>query len=481
MVILMISFLVAVFCAELIVQALYAQAAMLMILSSLFIIRFPIFKRYTFYGVCLLIFLGVALGVWRYDFSRESERKDTVSEFDGVVEIVGEVVAEVDVRVDKVKYVLSVETLRKEGKNYDVIGRVLVTAARYPVYQFGDTLKAYGELARPEKIEDFAYDQYLAKERIYAVMYRANVEIVKEGGASMLRYLYQFKAEVERRIMQIWGEPAASFLAGLLLGSRKGIPVDLSEKFRVTGLTHLVAISGYNITLVILFAGGLLGWLGRRWRVIATIVFIVMFVLLVGASSSVIRAGIMGGVSLVALYFGRQYLCQLALLFSAFVMVFLNPLTLIYDTGFQLSFLATFGLIYFGENFKSFFGFLPERFALRESVAMTLSAQVAALPLLLFTFKAISLVSPLANVAVLPLIPLIMLGGFLAVVSSVLWGFLGEFFGFLTYLIVKLFILLVDFFSSLPFALLDLRISWWLMLLYYLVLGFYLLHRRKSG
>ena len=124
-----------------------------------------------------------------------------------------------------------------------------------------------------------------------------------------------------------------------------------------------------------------------------------------------------------------------------------NPKILVFDVGFQLSFLATLGLIVFGEKLMHWCRFLPNFFAVRESIAMTLSAQSFALPVILWNFGTLSLISPLANVFVLPFIPVAMILGFFAVVGSFLWSGFGVVFGFLGYLVLEIVIFFVQLFS----------------------------------
>lgn len=266
-------------------------------------------------------------------------------------------------------------------------------------------------------------------------------------------------------------------MAGLVLGSRKGIPDYLMESFNTTGLTHIIAISGYNVTLVIVIVSGMFGFLSRKMKIVASAIFVVVFTILVGASAAVVRAAIMGVISLFALWFGRPYLVMLSLFAAAFFMNLWNPKILVYDVGFQLSFLATFGLVSVSENIEKYFGWLPKFFGIREAFAMTLSAQVFALPIILFDFGRLSIISPIANVFVLPFIPLAMMFGFFSVLVGVFSRFLGNIFGFLGYLVLELIIRFVEFFASFDFASVDVGwISWWMILVY-----FYFLAKRLFG
>lgn len=446
--------------------------------------RFPL--KYFF-----VLFVGILFGGVRFFLSFEIG-EGYVSAYSGDVLLKGCIVDEVDIRSDKVKYTIEVfstggdfERVRTFGGNEagegtewrPVKGKVLVNADRYPVYEYGDCLLVFGELARPSVIEDFEYDKYLARYGIYSVIYRAEIEKIEDGdcdddsvggGNMFFSWIYSLKQDFEMRLGKIFAEPHASFMSGLILGSRKGISEHLMADFNTTGLTHIIAISGYNITLVIVIVGGMFSFLSRRKKVIVSCLFIIVFVILVGAGAAVVRAAIMGIIGLMAVWFGRQYYVQISLFAAAFFMNLFNPKILVYDVGFQLSFLATAGLVFISPYFEKYFKCLPAFFGIRETVIMTLSAQILALPVIILNFGRLSLISPVANIFVLPFIPLAMIFGFFAVLASYFWNFLAEIFGFAGYLILELMILFVKFFASFRFASINISwFSWWMFLVYY--------------
>lgn len=450
----MISFLIGVFVGNFVYENEMTKLCFLLLLSGFFLVRAVDLRKVDVRFLFILICLGLMMGALRFFISFDGGRFE-----EGYTEVKGCVVREVDVRNDKVKYVIDVENL----------GNVLVSADRYPVYEFGDCLTVAGELEVPEALEDFEYDKYLARYDIYYVMYRGRVlEVEKGSGGSFYRMIFILKEIFEGRLMQVYAEPHSSFMAGLILGSRKGIPAHLMEDFNTTGLTHIIAISGYNITLVIVIVGGLFSFLSRRKKVIASVIFIVIFVILVGASSAVVRAGIMGVISLMALWMGRKYYVGVALVMAAFLMNLWNPKILVYDVGFQLSFLATCGLIYVSPLIEKYFLWVPKHFEIRESVLMTLSAQILALPIIIYNFGRLSLISPIANLFVLPLIPFSMIFGFLAVMVSFVWEFFGVVVGAFGYLLLELIILFVKIFASIKLASISMEyFPWWFIGVYY--------------
>ncbi len=427
--------------------------------------------------VLLVILIGIIFGMLRLNFALMMGETD-VSNYEGNVVVSGCVGEQVDVRNDKVKYTLAASEIRKNGEIFEVSGNVLVTGERYPVYEYGDCLVVSGKLEKPGKIENFDYRKYLRRYGIGAVIYRAKIQKIRVNGdlySGFFEGIFSLKNKFEEKLSRIYAEPYAGFMSGLILGSRRGISEELTLQFNATGLSHIVAISGYNITMLIVVVSGLFGFLGRKKKVLVSVLIIFIFVILVGAGASVVRAAIMGVVGLMALWFGRTYFVNISLFAAAFFMNLANPFILINDVGFQLSFLATCGLVFVSPLIKGFFVRVPEIFGMRESLTMTIAAQVLALPIILFNFGRLSLISPLANILVLPFLPLAMIFGFFGVLFGYVWNFLGLVVGFLGYLILALIIFLVQFFAAMPLASLEIGwFNWWVAGVYYAGVGWWI-------
>ena len=262
--------------------------------------------------------------------------------------IKGIISAEPDRRPGKTKYTIETQAIIDDDSEITVHGKILATDhAAWPPHHYGDEVIVSGVLERPGQIEQFHYDRYLSRYGIYSVMYRARVETVsRDHGNRVFAFLFNLKQRFEARLNRLYPEPHASFMAGLLTGSRRGIPQHLLDDFQTTGLTHIIAISGYNITIVIAVIASLLFWLPIKWRFIPSVAAIIAFTFFVGASPAVVRASIMGILGLIALQSSRQNHVLISILFTATVMVAWNPKVLWYDVGFQLSFLSVLGLVY---------------------------------------------------------------------------------------------------------------------------------------
>ncbi|MDP3975329.1 MAG: ComEC/Rec2 family competence protein, partial [bacterium] len=262
-------------------------------------------------------------------------------------------------------------------------------------------------------------------------------------------------------------------------GSRKGIPEQLQEDFRVTGLSHIVAISGYNITLVVSIMMAVFRPLGRRLSIIISAIAVILFTLFVGASPAVVRACIMGLIALVALNSERKGDVTIALALTATLMIGYNPKILFHDVGFQLSFLATMGLIYVSPLLEKYFQWLPEKLAIRDSILLTLSAQIMALPIILYNFNNLSVISPISNLLISgPFIPLTMLFGFLGTLTSYVFLPLAKLVAFPAYLLLEYIVNITHLTASIPYA--SVEVSWFsnsLLLGYFIILATMLKYR----
>jgi len=414
-----------------------------------------------FFKYFALAFFGFFLGVIRFYLSVHHVTPEKIDNFNGQrIEIVG-VISEVDIRRDKAKYRIEV--------NDPGNGSVLISLNKYPQYKYGDRLEVYGELQAPGEFEGFDYGAYLSRYGIYSVMYRPRVEFIDSGNGNLFwSIMYYIQGKFMDRINRLFPEPHASFEAGLLVGARKGIPETLMEKFNITGLTHIIAISGYNITIIIVFVMWILRGFPRKLGFIFAVVSIILFTLFVGASPAVVRASIMGILGLIALNYGRDGNIHLTILWTAFFMVMWNPKILIYDVGFQLSFMAVLGLIYVAPHFEKYSKKLPQAFGIREAIVMTLSAQVMALPIIVYNFERLSLIAPISNLLVAFALPPAMLFGFIAVIFSFLFQPLAMLFAYITWGVLSYIIKVIEITALIPYASIDLPgMKLWMMFGYY--------------
>lgn len=427
-----------------------------------------------FLALCLLVgFFGIV----RYQFSFPSDTPDHIQTYaDKKVQLTGYVAVEPDVRIDGARYIVEVTSLAKSEEVKNVKGRVYLKQELYPRFEYGDKLKLTCTLLTPEPIEGktevdrtFRYDRYLARYGVFSICEKPRAEKIGEGeGSQIFAAILEIKNAVAQKVSLLWHEPQASFMAGLLYGYRGGLGT-LNELFSRTGVTHIVAISGFNITVIATILITICVQLCiRRQLAFWLITFgIILFVLFAGASASVVRAGIMGIIVLLAKQTGRLSRVGNVLILVAVIMVLQNPFVLLWDAGFQLSFLSTLGLVYLSVPIGKIFSQAPELWGMRETLVSTLAAIVATLPLILFQFGRLSIVAPIVNILILWLIPWLMLFGTAAVFFSFIFFPLGQIVAWISWVGLQYIIEVVKWFASLRFAMIDLRISVWVMILLY--------------
>lgn len=401
-----------------------------------------------FYGICFLLVL--IFGVFWNGSGKEPP--EVFEKFVGDrVALIGSVAGSPEMREKGQRFVLEV-------KHDEVKTRVLVSAGFEHELEYGDAVEVSGKLTKPENFigdngKEFDYVNYLKKDGIY---YKVDfAEVVKIGsgeGSALKRVLFNFKNKLLEKVDYAVPKTAGLLLSGLILGERAEFPTEMREEFIRTGTIHIVALSGYNITIVSEWFRALLSSFSPLVSLWGTILSIILFVLMTGASSTGVRAGIMAGLVLLAKYTGRTYDAGRALVLAGTIMVLINPMVLLYDVSFQLSFIATFAIIFLSPKMKKYFYFVTERFHLREIITDTFSAYIFVLPFILYKMGNLSLVALPANILVLPFIPLTMMLGFIVVFSGFLSGTLSLVFGFITSLFLKYELAIIHFFSSLPFA-----------------------------
>lgn len=392
----------------------------------------------------LPVALGLLVGVGRVSLSPLTPSADDIAQLaGGSVHFSGEVVGLPEERSGKRRAVVRLTGQERRG-------RVLVTVATRPDLRPGDLVTCTGKLARPPQFPDFDYRRYLAKSGIHSQMTGAQVTVLGHR-PTLTRSMAGLRESFTTHLKALFPDTSEGFLLGILIGDRSDLPETMTTAFRRTGTTHVLALSGYNISIVIAVIVGLLG---RQPRVLwLALLGVAAFVWFVGPSASVLRAALMGGLLLLAGMLGRpQPAIQLCLIAAAVLLIF-APWSLRYDLGFDLSFLATLGILILEPPVRRRLQWLPR--LIREPVAATLAASVPTAPLIASTFGTVSLVAPLANVTIVPAVPWLMLGGFAATLLSYLNETAARILGAVTASGTELVLNLIAAMASWPLAQLD--------------------------
>jgi len=429
-----------------------------------------------FLGICLIfivILFFISPKLLKKNKSPLANQNDSTED----VILIGKVVKEPDIRSNNTK--LTIETEQ---------GKVLVTAGNYPEYQYGDVLEIKGKLQTPTVFEDFNYKEYLAKDNIYFVIYYPKIELIeKNKGNPIYSAIFKFKNNIEKNIEKIMPFPEAGILEAITLGNKQVLSDKIKNDLNITGTRHIVAISGMHIVIlseiIIFLLIGLGLWRGQAFYF--TLAILIFFILMVGAPASAVRAGIMGGILLLGQKIGRLSDSGRIVVFAGAIMLVFNPLLLKYDVGFQLSFLAVLGIIYIKPIFDNWL----EKISKKEEfsgfvqiITMTLAAQIATLPILIYNFGRISFISPMANVLIVPIIPYVMGIGLAFNFGTIIWSFLGKILAWPAYFGATYIIRLNSWLSKIPWSAKEIsNVHWaWLAGYYVLLVGLICLYKRNQ-
>lgn len=369
---------------------------------------------------------------------------------DKPIQIYGTVDAEPIIGIDH-------QTLTIAPRPIGNVSRSARLLVRLPLGQsakYGDVVTLKCSPSLPKPTDDFAYDKYLMLSNIRATCQTAYVKV--EGSQRnhvVMRLLFQAKHWTTERLQLALPEPQASLMAGLLIGSRSSLPEAVSSDFRFSGVSHIIAISGYNITIIaaMIFAATC-HYLGRNKSFWLVVVVLFLFTIMTGAQASVIRAAIMGTMALLAKKLGRVGAITNIWLVAGLLMVAANPMVLVYDAGFQLSFLATAGLIWVSPTVEKYLKWVPQKAGLRDSLASTLSATALNLPIMIGNFRQVSLISPVVNMLVLPVIPTIMALGAIIIITAAISATLSQIIGWFGWLGLSYILNITHWFGNLPHA-----------------------------
>lgn len=442
-----------------------------------------------------ILFAIALFGVLRYESVRPAEEPGGIAVYnDGdAVRLLGLIDSDPEERPRSLRFVVRVSAVEMDGAWHEIEGderKVLVTARQFPRYQYGDYVEMNARLTTPERFENFDYREYLAQRGIVSQTLFPTIEVVGTGGgAAWQRAVISLRTPLGESLKRSLPEPESALARGILLGQRASIPAHVNEQFNDSGLTHFIAISGYNVMLVATFVTGALAWMvGKRQATIVAMLVIVCYAAFVGGEASVLRATAMALIMLGATLAGRPKSALPAILMAAAILTLWRPL-IIADVSFQLSVLATLGIVLRATDLTAWIAVrmrgLPMSSFIAEQLAVTTVASIAVLPVLAWHFERFSLVSLPANLLVGPTFAVTLLTSFAAAVAGALDETSGRIVGEAAYLPLAWMVLVARVTSGLPFAALPIaELTPALLLLVCLVLALggaaFLLHRPKN-
>lgn len=446
----------------------WAFIALAFFLLSLFLRRSQLITRYSFlvtYPFTTLLPIFLFLGSAYYQIRQPNIDAFHIAFYNDreyELLITGYLVKPPDYRDNYTNLTLNVQAVDTGDGDLPVSGQLLVRVSPNEKYEYGEVIRLRGQLKTPPENEEFSYRDYLARQGIHSYMTKTEVtRLPGNNGSFINKVIYSFKSDLVENTYKIFQDPEASLFAGILFGVDTGLPKKLQDAFKNTGTAHIIAISGFNIAIIAGLFFSFFKWALKNERLGAAlaVLFVFLYAFLVGGDPAVMRAAIMGSLSLFARQVGRRNAGINTLAVVALIMALINPLTL-WDVGFQLSFFATLGLILYAEPFSIITARFIERITKQENsaltniindnVILTLAAQVMTIPLMAYYFQRFSLISFIANPFILPVQPAVMILGGLAVFVSLVILPLGQLLAWVAWPFAGYTIRVVEFFDRVP-------------------------------
>lgn len=393
--------------------------AVLLIALGCFFGAFYFYEKNKVFAVLAIFILFAGAGSFRYELKDSKDVSSALKPQIGKISILEGIVADEPERKENyTRFIFKTPVLQQDCNTgrCKTGDKILVMTQNFPEFFYGDRLSIEGWIEKPENFNDFDWRAYLAKDDIF--LQTNNPKIIslnKNEGNPLKKFLFGLKRKYIENLGSVLLEPHSSFASGLTVGGRESMGKDLLEKFRQVGIIHIVILSGYNVTIIADNIAKFFGlFLSKAISLSLGFIGIFLFTLLTGAPSTVVRAAIMAGLIYFAKATGRVYETTIALMVAGFFMLLANPKILRWDSSFQLSFLATLGLIFLAPRLENYFWWLPEKWKIKETGITVASAQLMVAPLLLQTMGTFSLAALPVNLLILIFIPATMFFGFLA-------------------------------------------------------------------
>lgn len=433
---------------------------------------------------CFLVAVAGYILAWRYNpviilvfflllgvaFSRFfiEESKTSLVEYAGQqVTLTGRLVSGPDLRSDKVFYLFEAREVLKGEEKKRVNGQVRLSVKDVEyLYSYGDVIKVTGLLARPDPPGNpgaFNYRTYLERQGIWVTLSVLNKDSIKkigeDGGNPVGRFALWAKQKLSAAATYSLPPPEAAVLNGVVFGTQGMIDRQTREAFNETGIVHILSVSGLHVGLLLAGLIALFSLLKISPGLTAPLAtpVLIFYAIMTGINPAVLRATLMALLFLWAHHLGRDQDWPTTLALAALVILLWNPLQ-IYHPGFQLSFSATWGLLYLGpllaRFFMGLFDGIPPTIAraAAQGIAIPLAAQLATIPLVAWYYNLISPVSIPANLLAAPLVGLILALGLLAAGLGVIWLPLAGLVNASTVIVMDMFLGLVGFLQELPGA-----------------------------
>ncbi|MDD5639451.1 MAG: ComEC/Rec2 family competence protein [Candidatus Pacebacteria bacterium] len=454
----------------------YFNCAIIFVILGLSIIGLFYKKPLAIYGLSFLFF---AFGIFLFGLHLSKIFNAPILDFDNLkVTVVGKIVRNSE-GFDKKKIVVEVISVNKQGRDW---GKILISSDKYSAIEEYDKIEVFGVLKKPENFSNFDYRGYLAKENISAVLNYPDIKVIgREDSNFFLSAINNIKTRISDSIDADFIPSQAQIVQAMMLGESEKMSTDFKQELSKSGISHAIAISGSHFILIASFLFSFFLFLGfwKKQSLIFVLLLIFCYMFLISFPTSSVRAGIMIGFVYLAKIVDRQAQDWRMLILAAFLMCLHNPLVLKYDLGFQLSFLAVAGLLFLSPLIDNFFLklFKGKMNYLRELFATTFAAQIFVLPILFLTSQSFSFFSILANMLIIPIMPICLGLGFIYCFLFFI-PFIHNLIAFLLYPFILFLTSIAKIFSATPFI--YFTFSFELAIIFYALMGIFIYKKRKK-
>ena len=459
----------------------------LLLTFCVIIIAWIICFRYRQIFLCIIfLFFGVFLwtGVATYDATIKLDNMTQLSWYYGLYNEYEWQVQRVDKRTDYYdEYKVRITSVNHIEMEWEIVH--LLRVPKNFILKPYQVINYSGKMYALEDFDGFSYHKFMLSQDIYFSTSANSINHISHNNSQIGYKMFVLREALLTRISDIFPGREAIFLWGILFWARENIPGELKEDFNNSWLTHFIAVSGFNITLCIIFISYIFAFFPVYIRSMLVVLSIIAFSFFVWLWAPVVRAAIMWILGYIFLQSWNKWSTITLVLFTAVVMTLLSPLSLNYDVSLHLSFLAVIGIIYTQEILTQVFSKLPSIFAIREAFVLTLSALSFSLPIMMFQFGQVSLLAPIANIAITWTIPLAMLLGTITLIVDFISPIAGQWFWFVTWILLRYDIAMVELFWNIDSALL--KTDFWvysnyLQAIYFILLTYILAlyHMKKK-
>lgn len=374
-------------------------------------------------------------------------------------------------------YILKINKI--DDKNFSENISILAKTGKKLNLNPWDIIVLKSKIHKIENINSFDYKTYLELKNIYWITYVYNFDIIWKNSSNYENFIEKIRNKILTIIKEIYPKDSGDLLSGILIWERNDLNPELKNNFNRSGLTHIIAVSWFNITIIIIFLSFILRPFPQAIKIPLIISFIVIFVNIVWDNSPAVRAAIMWIISYISLSYSRKINLFNLILFIVIFFILLNPLTINHDISFQLSLLSVVWIVYFSPFLKKFLYFMTNKFGIKEALILTLCSVIFTLPIIVVNFGQLSIISPISNILATFVIPLSMLFWFLSIlfyfISPVFWIWIW----FIAWAFLKYILIITNFFWSLKYATIGLNFEEYkyiFEIFYYVVLIFVVIY-----